>query len=428
MVQTVLPFKLEITRDAITSHAGLALFGEFLHGLDVLGLVDRSVPAPGSAVGYAPSRFVEPLLLMLNGGGRSLEDLRQIRRDPGLCEVLGLEQLPSSDATGDWLRRMGAGAGLSGLGEVHRCLLRRILNREERKHYTLDIDATQIVAEKQAAQWTYKGCRGYMPIVGHLAQNGLVVGEEFREGNDSPNARNLPFIEHCVAQMPKGKRISGLRADSATYQAAVFNWCESEGVSFAVGAVVDDAVVKAIRVIPDSDWREYDNGWIAETVHSMEETKQAFRLIVVKRPIQKELFEDGDPKQPRERYKVIASNREETAEQTVAWYNLRGDRSENNLKELKIGFGMERMPCGQFGANAVFFRLGVLAYNLFVFFKTAVCPADWRRRQVRTVRWCLYQTAGKVTHHAGAVILKVQRWMFDLFDQMRAKCWELASE
>lgn len=37
---------------------------------------------------------------MLNGGGRSLEDLRQIRDDKGLCEVLGLERMPSSDATG----------------------------------------------------------------------------------------------------------------------------------------------------------------------------------------------------------------------------------------------------------------------------------------------------------------------------------------
>jgi hypothetical protein len=25
---------------------------------------------------------------------------------------------------------------------------------------------------------------------------------------------------------------------------------------------------------------------------------------------------------------------------------------------LKIGFGMERMPCEQFAANAVFFRIG----------------------------------------------------------------------
>ncbi len=27
------------------------------------------------------------------------------------------------------------------------------------------------------------------------------------------------------------------------------------------------------------------------------------------------------------------------------------------FKELKISFGMERLPCGDFGANAVFFRL-----------------------------------------------------------------------
>ncbi|MCA9422831.1 MAG: hypothetical protein KC592_17565 [Nitrospira sp.] len=43
-------------------------------------------------------------------------------------------------------------------------------------------------------------------------------------------------------------------------------------------------------------------------------------------------------------------------------------------KELKIGFGMERLPCGTFAANAVFFRIGVLAYNLFVLFKMLALP------------------------------------------------------
>ncbi len=32
--QMVLPFKLEITRDTITSHAGLALLGEFCVGFE----------------------------------------------------------------------------------------------------------------------------------------------------------------------------------------------------------------------------------------------------------------------------------------------------------------------------------------------------------------------------------------------------------
>jgi hypothetical protein len=37
--QTVLPFKLEETKDLITAHAGLALLGEFAVGL---GLLKRS--------------------------------------------------------------------------------------------------------------------------------------------------------------------------------------------------------------------------------------------------------------------------------------------------------------------------------------------------------------------------------------------------
>ncbi len=70
---------------------------------------------------------------------------------------------------------------------------------------------------------------------------------------------------------------------------------------------------------------------------------------------------------------------------------------------------MERMPCGQQEANAVFWRIGALAYNLFVLFKRQALPEAWRKHQVQTVRWRLYQTAGKVVTHAGALILKVRR-------------------
>jgi len=425
MTQTVLPFKLEKTNDTITPHAGLALAGEFMAALGVEELLDKHLPAPGSGAGYKPSKFVLPLLLMLTGGGRALEDLRQIRNDDGLRELLGLGELPSSDATGDWLRRTGAGAGLLGLAAMNRALLRRELTREERDEYTLDIDATQIVAEKQEAKRTYKGETGYMPIVGHLAENGLVAGDEFREGNVPPAARNLEFVKYCAAQLPCGKRIAALRADSAAYQAKIFNWCDEHDVKFAIGADLDVAVQGTIAAIGEGGWNPYGTGFIAETVHSMNETKKAFRLVIIRRPVQKELFGEEDP---REKYTVIASNREETAEETVAWYNQRGETSENRLKELKIGLGVERMPCGQFGANAAFFRIGALAYNLFVMFKKNALPADWRKHQVRTVRWRLYQTAGKVVTHAGYLILKVRRWMYELFEEVRKQCWKLYEE
>jgi hypothetical protein len=123
--QTVLPFKLETTNDLITPHAGLALLGEFVVGLGFNSALDRHLPKPGSGAGYLASEHVFPLLLMLSGGGRSLEDIREIKKDAGLREILPLKKMPSADATGDWLRRNGKNGGLEGLEMVNRCIRKR---------------------------------------------------------------------------------------------------------------------------------------------------------------------------------------------------------------------------------------------------------------------------------------------------------------
>jgi len=422
--QTVLPFKLEVTRDTITPHAGSALLGEFCVGLDLLRVVNRCLPEPGSGAGYQASEYVFPLVLMLAGGGRSLEDLREIRSDEGLKELLQLERVPSSDAAGDWLRRMGEGNGLDGLAKANRRFLKRGLKTDGIKKYTLDIDATAIAAQKEAAAMTYKGYTGYMPMVGNLAENGLTVGDEFREGNESPGSRNLEFIKYCMVQMPRGKRIKALRADAASYQAKIFNFCDEKGMEFAIGADLDEAVVRAIKSLPETQWRPYRGGHIVETVHCMNETKSAFRLIVVRRPYQGTLF--GQEENLKLRYTAIASNRQESAEEVMGWYHQRGECSENRIKELKIGFGMERMPCGQSEANAMFFRIGVIAYNICRLFMFKTLAAGWHRHQVQTLRWRLFQTAGKVVDHANRVYLKVSRRLCTLFDEIRLRIWEFA--
>jgi hypothetical protein len=130
---------------------------------------------------------------------------------------------------------MGVNGGLCGLEQVNRRLLKRGMNHDGLTDHTLDIDATGIEAEKQSAKMTYKGFKGYMPMVDHLVENGLVVGDEFREGNVAPATRNLAFIKYCVRQMPTGKRITALRSDSAAYQAEIINCCEQEGTRFAIG-------------------------------------------------------------------------------------------------------------------------------------------------------------------------------------------------
>jgi hypothetical protein len=94
--QSVLPLKLEMTLNTITPHAGLTLFGEFTVGLRLLKSVDKYLPKPGSGAGYKASEYVFPLILTLNRGKSSLEDICKIRADEGLREILALETFSSS--------------------------------------------------------------------------------------------------------------------------------------------------------------------------------------------------------------------------------------------------------------------------------------------------------------------------------------------
>jgi len=182
--------------------------------------------------------------------------------------------------------------------------------------------------------------------------------------------------------------------------------------------------VRAIKSLPEGEWRPYRGGHIAETVHCMNRTKKAFRLIVVRRPYQQGLFGQEDNKL---RYTAIASSRTEAADVVMDWYHQRGECSENRIKELKIGFGMERMPCGQSVANAVFFRVGAMAYNLYRLFLLKTLDVSWHKHQVQTLRRRLFQTAGKVVDHANRVSLKVRRGLYALFEKIRLRIWEFAN-
>lgn len=412
--KTVLPFKLAITNEVLAPFSGLAVFGEFLRAMGMEREVAGAFPSPGSARGYGAWEHMQPLLLMLHGGGRALEDLRKTGADRGLLRLLGMKGTPSPDATGDWLRRQGL-RGVAAAGRVNRRLVAYALWNDGRTEYTLDIGATGIEADKALAQWTYKDFKGYMPIAGRLAENGLVVAHEFREGNISPNTRNLEFYERCKRAMPPGKRIGAFRAGPASYQGKLLDLLHDNHVSYAVGGHLDAATLEAIRSIPAEAWRPYRDGFVAETVHTMNLMKTAFRLIVFKRLRQGPLFcGEGQG------YHVVASDREETAAETLDWYHQRGEHSENRIKELKLDFAMDRMPCGQFAANALYFSIGVLAYNLYKIFAGAVMPESWATRRAVSLRYAFYAVAGKVVRTGGQLLLRISREACEMFTRARS--------
>ena len=55
----------------------------------------------------------------------------------------------------------------------------------------------------------------------------------------------------------------------------------------------------------------------------------------------------------------------------------------------------------------MFFRIGVIAYNLFLALKLLGLPAWWHTSTIATVRWKLYQVAARLVYHARQVVLKL---------------------
>jgi hypothetical protein len=403
--QGILPFKIERTEELITSRSGLALFAEVVRTLKVPGKIGEAFPQSGSNRGYQAWSYIGPVLLMLEGGGRHIEDLREIRDDAALRQLVGIGEMPSLSAYGDWLVRAGRNGGREAMEKVDEETAETIVKRTATAEYTLDVDATVIEAEKEKAAMTYKKVRGYQPILGFLAENGVCLSHEFREGNVPAQAGALKFLKRCLKLCPKIKR---LRSDSAFYQAKVINWCEKKGVGFTITADQDVAVKEVIRTV--RDWKplldeegEETDREVGTAIHSLQKTDEPLRLVVQRwRNPQPSLFEPQGWY-----YHVIATNRDDlSAEEVVRFHNQRG-QAENEIKELKIGFGMEQMTSGEFAANALWFALGVLVYNLTQAQKLLFWDPDWRPKTVATLRWQLIQTAGRLVRHGRQLILRL---------------------
>jgi DDE family transposase len=405
--QTVLPIKLERSEEKLTSLAGLVVLEELARQVGLWQQVDQRLKGPGSGRGYRASEFVRPLVWLLHAGGRRLEDVRELRGEQEVLAQWGMERLPDAGTFGDWLRRQGTGSGVEKLKKLNEEVMRSYLEQQP-EEITLDVDASAIEANKEEAQVTYEGYKGYMPMLGYVDE--ACVHHEFRDGNQSPGAGALGFLEDCQKALPADKRVH-LRSDSAYYQGEVIRQYSQPGRTFTITADQDVAVRASIAQISSSQWTRFlradgiaTDREIAETVHCMEHT-ESFRLIVVRwsNP-QPSLFESKPYC-----YHAVASNRPlEQSASAVLWrHNGRG-QSENWHKELKCGFGMEQMPCGDLAANAMYFAVGVLAYNLAVLLKANVLPPAYRHVTVATLRWQMYRLAGKLVRHGRRWILRIK--------------------
>jgi len=405
----ILPYKLATTNDQLTSRAGLLTIAQLMNTLKLSERLDHAFPLPKSNRGFKPSQFIQTFILMQHEGSFHLDDVSHLEEESPLMAVLGINKLPKAGSLGAWLKRMGEEPSVQAAWEsVNKAILKSALHHC--KGITLDIDATEIIANKVDAKWTYKKNKGYMPMVGHIAETGQVVACDFREGNASPAKENFEFIKQCQRSLPEGCYVKKLRIDAAGYQKSIIQYCDEQQIDYAIRAKMSAAIKEQIECLTEADWRPLvnkqgkpsDHQDTYRMPHWISDYDKAFTLVIQRKAIQGQAELELETQTGEEItangfiYRAIATNQEGlTNSALIHWYNQRAEDSENRIKELKLDFGGDILPCSDFKANNLYFLISALSYNLFALMRQLL-PVALSHHRVTTIRWRVYAVAAKI--------------------------------
>jgi hypothetical protein len=400
-------FKVTRSKERLSNRIGLPLIEEIIIQLKLRELIDQIFPKPGSNRAIKASDYITTLMYMYMDGAVHLEDVNHLHSDEAFQEMLKEMKLPTSDAIGDWLRRLGS-------KETERLLwlvMQRILAVVDKPGSILDIDATIIESEKGEAERTYKGNYGYQPLLGIISENSMVVGSDFREGNISPQSGLVEIIESCRRNYSQEIKI--LRSDSAGWQKEVVDYCNKEEnkLGFTISADQSTSVMEAIYSIPEKQWTDAaaedgikESYQIAQTEYYFGSKKRKVRLVVKRELLKKQinLFSNY-------RYWIIATNLKEEEYDNYQIIKLHQGRGgmEKKIGELKHQINLNHLPCGQFNANCLYFTIGLLSYNLLQLLKLIGLPEEYQNKTVRSLRYQLLKLAGKLVFHARYIILQI---------------------
>jgi hypothetical protein len=428
-----LPFEIDDTIDPtlVTGRAGVPLVIELFRQLGVATTVDAQVLVKQRQRGLRPAQLVESLIALWVSGGDRCQDLTTLREDQGLATLLGYP-LPAATTVRDFLEAFHVEGGplwqagpqaaipfestpLAGLGTANRTLVAGLQHAAPAGTATLDVDATLVESHKDAATVAYDGTRGYQPVVVLWAEQDVILTDQFRDGQVPAGCGNVRVLEQAVATLPPGITQRYLRADSALYETAVLRWCEEQAIGYAISADLSEQLKAEIVRLPETAWQvereEPDaiRAW-AEVPYvpsdgDFRKDRPCVRRYLAVR-IQKRqgsLFADGSSVH----YFAVVTNREGDGLALLQWHRQKAGTIEHTHHVLKTELAAGALPSGKFGANAAWFRLNTLTYNLLSALKRLTLPGDLRTARPKRLRFLLFNTVGKVVAHARRTLLRL---------------------
>lgn len=389
----------------------------------------------------------------LTGAQRRLEDKRwrkgRTQHLPSASSVFRFLSKFDEPAQNQ-LRRSGkafipaATAPLAGLARVNADALSFLQRFRPQRVATLDVDATVVPTYKRDALFCYQSCRAYQPMNVFWAEQQAIVHSEFRDGNVPAGYEQLRVLQQALSYLPDGVQTVQLRSDTAGYQHDLLHWCatgksERFGViEFAVGCPITQEFRNAVKQISEKEWRPltadvnggqghgarewaavplYVPGATARSKSDPDYTYFATREALLQQPLpgtaeQMDLpfqtVELGGAGQERT-YKLFGAvtNKTCAGDELIRWLYERCGKSEEVHSIQKEDLAGGQLPSAAFGANAAWWAIMVLAFNLNVMMKRLVLRHEWANRRMKALRYHFIDVAGMLLTHAGQLVLRL---------------------
>ncbi len=440
--QRILPYVVEVMDkpEGITAWAGLPSVLDTMRVFRLDDLIREEIKIRKRNRGYSDARKVESLVLLMAAGGECVDDIKMLQADAGLCRLVG--QFPSADRLLSFLYAFHddglikearaqrtadrvayipeENAALQGLARVNVGLVRRVAAQGKCTRATLDHDATIQESHKREAQPHYKGGRGYQPSAIYWAEQDLVVADEYRDGNVPAGMENLRLIKRGFAGLPNWVTERYFRADSACYDDAVLRWLvdpEREGgpkgeIGFTISADMSSQLHDTCKALPEKRWqlveeRIHETVWCAEVEFTPgvwpKDAKPLRYLAVRFRARQGELFGNGSDM----KYLAVVTNRVGEPVDLLRWHWQKAGTIELLHDVTKNELAARVPPCGRFGADAAWYRLSLLTYNVLSAMKSVSLPAIMSNARPKRMRFSLFNIAGRIVSRGGKVILRI---------------------
>lgn len=318
--------------------------------------------------------------------------------------------------------------GIEKVRELSTAMVIEGLKRESLYRLTFDFDGS-VQSTKGHAEGTAvgfnkvkKGARSYYPLFCTVAQTGQLFDFLHRPGNVHDSNGAEQFMMRCFQKAREAlpNTVFESRIDSAFFNQDTLKLLDTAHIQFTASVPFERFPELKSMIEQRMRWKVIDREWsYFETQWKPKSWESFYRFLFIRKrvknqqkgPLQLHLFE---PRDTHFDYKVIVTNKRESAKSVVQFHNGRGSQ-ETLFGDAKTDAALDVLPSRRLGGNQIFTLCAMMAHNLSreiqMIASPCACralpkrPAQWAFQKLDSLRHRIIQRAGRLTRPAGELTL-----------------------